>query len=294
MKPVRFDYHDPASEDVVLDLLGQFGDDAKILAGGQSLMPMMNMRLVRPRVVIDINRIASLSHISPRPDGSLSVGAMTRQREVERSALVRETAPLLATAIPYIGHSQIRNRGTVGGSLAHSDPAAEIPAVCLTLDTEFDLASGGGERTVMAKDFFLNHLTTALEPVELLTQIRIPQPREPWRLGFQEVCRRDGDFALVGAVAMVHLDNSGVCRETRITTFGAGGTPMRMGAAEEYLSGTAVNAGDREEAARLVSNDLDPISDIHASATYRKDVAGVMVRRALEQALAHTEGEAAA
>ena len=257
-------------------------------------MPLMNMRLVRPNVVIDINRIAGLSYISPRRDGGLAVGAMTRQREVERSVLVRETVPLLASAIPYIGHSQIRNRGTVGGSLAHSDPAAEIPAVCLTLDTEFDLASSGGERTVNAKDFFLDQLTTALEPVELLTQIRIPQTKGPWRLGFQEVCRREGDFALVGAVAMVHLDDSGVCREARITTFGAEGTPTRMGVAEEYLSGTIVNAGDREEAARLVSNALDPISDIHASAKYRKDVAGVMVRRALEQALVRTEGEAAA
>ena len=257
-------------------------------------MPLMNMRLVRPQVVIDINRIAGLSYISPGQDGGLAVGAMTRQREVERSTLVRETAPLLATAIPYIGHFQIRNRGTVGGSLAHGDPAAEIPAVCLTLDTEFDLVSSGGERTVKAKDFFLNHLTTALEPVELLTQIRIPQPRVPWQFGFQEVCRRDGDFALVGAVAMVHLDESGVCQEARITTFGAGGTPMRMGAAEEYLPGTTVKAGDREEAARMVSNALEPMSDIHASARYRKDVGGVMVRRALEQALVRTEGEAAA
>ena len=275
-------------------MLGQYGDDAKILAGGQSLMPLMNMRLVRPNVVIDINRIPGLSYISPRRDGGLAVGAMTRQREVERSVLVRETVPLLASAIPYIGHFQIRNRGTVGGSLAHSDPAAEIPAVCLTLDAEFDLASSGGERTVKAKDFFLDQLTTALEPVELLTQIRIPQTRGAWRWGFQEVCRRDGDFALVGAAAMVHLDDSGVCREARITTFGAEGTPTRMGVAEEYLSGTTVDAGDREEAARLVSNALDPISDIHASAKYRKDVAGVMVRRALEQALVRTEGEAAA
>mgnify|MGYP000023448007 FL=1 len=285
MKPARFDYYSPSSRDEALELLGQYGDDAKILAGGQSLMPMMNMRLVRPKVVIDINRIAGLSHISPRRDAGLAIGAMTRQRELERSALVLETAPLLSWAIPYIGHFQIRNRGTVGGSLAHSDPAAEIPAVCLTLDTEFELASSGGERTVKAEDFFLNHLTTALEPVELLTQIRIPQTVGNWRWGFQEVCRRDGDFALVGAATMLHLDDKGICLEARITTFGAGGTPMRMDAAEEYLSGSSVNADDRSEAARLVSDALDPISDIHASAKYRQDVAGVMVRRALEQAL---------
>lgn len=274
-------------------MLGQYGDDAKILAGGQSLMPMMNMRLVRPKVVIDINLLPGLSHISPSRDGGIALGAMTRQREVERSALVRETVPLLASAIPYIGHFQIRNRGTVGGSLAHSDPAAEIPAVCLTLDAEFDLTSSSGTRTVKAKDFFLNHLTTALEPVELLTQIRIPDTRESWRFGFQEVCRRDGDFALVGAAAMVNIDDNGVCREARITTFGAGGTPMRMDAAEELLSGTTLNTSDREEAARLVSDALDPIADIHASAQYRKDVAGVMVRRALEQAMLQTQGEPA-
>ena len=291
MKPVKFDYYSPSSSDEALELLGQYGDDAKILAGGQSLMPMMNMRLVRPKVVIDINGISSLSHISPRRDGSLAVGAMTRQRDLERSSLVLEAAPLLASAIPYIGHFQIRNRGTVGGSLAHSDPAAEIPAACLTLDAEFDLAGNSGQRTIKAKDFFLNQLTTALEPVEMLAQIRIPQPGGPWRWGFQEVCRRDGDFALVGAAAMLHLDESGVCIESRVTTFGAGGTPMRMDAAEEYLSGSTVNLGDREEAARLVSNALDPISDIHASARYRQDVAGVMVRRALEQALLSIERE---
>ena len=291
MKPVKFDYHSPVSPDEALELLHLYGDDAKILAGGQSLMPMMNMRLVRPKVVIDINRVSGLSHISPRRDGGLTVGAMARQRDLERSDLVLETSPLLATAIPYIGHFQIRNRGTVGGSLAHSDPAAEIPAVCLTLDAEFDLAKSGGERTVKAQDFFLNQLTTALEPVELLTEIRIPQPVGTWQWGFQEVCRRDGDFALVGAAAMLHLDGSGVCLESRITTFGAGGTPMRMGAAEAYLSGSTVNSDDREEAARLVSDSLDPISDIHASARYRQDVAGVMVRRALEQALLSNEGQ---
>ena len=294
MKPVKFDYHAPSTRSEALDLLGQYGDDAKVLAGGQSLMPMMNMRLVRPKVVIDINRIANLSHISPRRDGSLAIGAMTRQREVEKSALVSDTTPLLASAIPYIGHFQIRNRGTVGGSLAHSDPAAEIPAVCLTLDAEFDLASTVNERTVKANDFFLNHLTTALEPVELLTQIRVPHSSQPWRFGFQEVCRRDGDFALVGAIAMVQIDDSGVCREARITTFGAGGTPMRMESAEQYLSGVSLNEEDRKEAARLVSNALDPISDIHASSQYRRDVAGVMVRRALEQAMVRPEREAAA
>ena len=286
MKPAKFDYHSPQSRFEALELLAEHGDDAKILAGGQSLMPLMNMRLVRPGVVVDINGIADLTQITPEQDGGLSVGALTRHRQIEQSSLVRERFPLLAEAVPNIGHFQIRNRGTVGGSLAHADPAAEIPALSLTLDAEFVVAKRGSERVVNAKDFFVTHLTTVLESDEMLTQVRFPSPQQPWQWGFQEVCRRDGDFALVGAVAMLQLDASGVCRQGRITIFGAGGTPLRMSAAEGILQGSMVDADVRQQAAHAVSQALDPISDIHASAEYRKDVGGVMARRALEQALA--------
>ena len=286
MKPAKFDYHSPQSRSEALELLAEHGDDAKILAGGQSLMPLMNMRLVRPGVVVDINGIADLTQITPEQDGGLSVGALTRHRQIEQSSLVRERFPLLAEAVPNIGHFQIRNRGTVGGSLAHADPAAEIPALSLTLDAEFVVAKRGSERVVNAKDFFVTHLTTVLESDEMLTQVRFPSPQQPWQWGFQEVCRRDGDFALVGAVAMLQLDASGVCQQGRITIFGAGGTPLRMSAAEGILQGSRVDADVRQQAAQAVSQDLDPISDIHASAEYRKDVGGVMARRALEQALA--------
>ena len=286
MKPAKFDYHSPKSRSEALELLAEHGDDAKILAGGQSLMPLMNMRLVRPGVVVDINGIADLTQITPEQDGGLSVGALTRHRQIEQSSLVRERFPLLAEAVPNIGHFQIRNRGTVGGSLAHADPAAEIPALSLTLDAEFVVAKRGNERVVNAKDFFVTHLTTVLESDEMLTQVRFPSPQQPWQWGFQEVCRRDGDFALVGAVAMLQLDASGVCRQGRITIFGAGGTPLRMSAAEGILQGSMVDADVRQQAAHAVSQALDPISDIHASAEYRKDVGGVMARRALEQALA--------
>ena len=286
MKPAKFDYHSPQSRSEALELLAEHGDDAKILAGGQSLMPLMNMRLVRPGVVVDINGIADLTQITPEQAAGLSVGALTRHRQIEQSSLVRERFPLLAEAVPNIGHFQIRNRGTVGGSLAHADPAAEIPALSLTLDAEFVVAKRGSERVVNAKDFFVTHLTTVLESDEMLTQVRFPSPQQPWQWGFQEVCRRDGDFALVGAVAMLQLDASGVCQQGRITIFGAGGTPLRMSAAEGILQGSRVDADVRQQAAQAVSHDLDPISDIHASAEYRKDVGGVMARRALEQALA--------
>ena len=285
MKPAKFDYFDPSSLPEALALLGQYGDDAKILAGGQSLMPLMNMRLARPGVIVDINGIGDLDHITATADGGLTIGALTRQREMERSGLVQERTPVLAAAMPFIGHFQIRNRGTIGGSIAHADPSAEIPAVCLALEAEFVLASDGRERVMKAEEFFITHLTTALEPVEVLTQIRIPGSTREWRWGFQEVCRREGDFALVGAIAMLQLDAGGLCQAARITMFGVGGTPLRMRKAEDILSGSSVDAQTREEVAGVISEELDPDADIHASARYRKEVGGVMVRRALEAAL---------
>ena len=287
MKPAKFNYHAPTTRDEALELLGQHGYDAKVLAGGQSLMPMMNLRLARPAVVVDINRVEGLSGISS-DDGGMTVGAMTRQRQVERSAEVAERFPVIAAAIPQIAHFQIRNRGTVGGSLAHSDPAAEIPALCLALDAQMTAASASGERTIAAGDFALGLLTTALEPDELLTQVRLPSlgGEGEWRWGFREVSRRDGDFALVGAVTLLRVDNANVCREARIAMFAVGDGPMRMAEAEASLVGKVVDADARAEAAALVSAAVDPGSDIHASAEYRKEVSAVMARRALEDACA--------
>ena len=285
MKPAKFDYHAPTTRDEALELLGQYGYDAKVLAGGQSLMPMMNLRLARPAVVVDINRVDGLSGISS-DDGGMTIGAMTRQRQLERSPEVAEQFPVISAAIPHIAHFQIRNRGTIGGSLAHSDPAAEIPALCLALDAEITAASSSGERAIAASDFSLGLLTTALEPDELLTQVRLPalDGDGEWRWGFREVCRRDGDFALVGAVTLLRLDNGSVCREARITMFAVGDAPARIPAAEDSLVGRMVDAAARAEAAALVSAAVEPGSDIHASAEYRKEVSGVMARRALEDA----------
>ena len=251
----------------------------------------MNLRLVRPGVVIDINRIDALAGIEPSADGGLSVGALTRQRDLERSALVQQRFPVVAAAIPHIGHFQIRNRGTVGGSSAHADPAAEIPALCRALNAQFIVADADGERTVPAGEFFLGLLTTAVEPDQLLVRIQLPGLTGHWNWGFQEVSRRHGDFALTGAIALLRLDEQAVCLESRITMFGVGDAPVRATAAEEALVGRVVDSNARAEAARLVSESVDPSSDIHASAEYRKDVSGVMARRALEDAVASLQRE---
>jgi CO/xanthine dehydrogenase FAD-binding subunit len=286
MKPAKFDYFAPASLEEALELLGQHGPDAKVLAGGQSLMPMMNLRLVRPAVVVDVNRIDGLSGISAA-DGTITVGALTRQRDLGRSDVIRGAFPAMTEAISHIGHFQIRNRGTVGGSLAHADPAAEIPALCTALDAEFVAADSSGAQSVAAADFAIGPLTTSLEPEQLLTQVRLPLLQgDGWHWGFREVSRRDGDFALVGAIAMLRLDSDDVCREARITMFAVGDAPARIPAAEESLVGRVVDADARAEAAALVSDAVDPGSDIHASAEYRKEVSAVMARRALEDACA--------
>ena len=287
MKPAKFDYFAPSTLEEALQLLGQYGSDAKVLAGGQSLMPLMAMRLVRPAVVIDVNRVAGLGGISAE-DGGLTLGALTRQRAIERSALVQESFPVVAAAIPHIGHSQIRNRGTVGGSLAHADPAAEIPALCLALNAEFTVADSAGEQTVSANDFFVGLLTTALGPEQMLCRVRLPGLAGRWRWGFREVSRRDGDFALVGAIALLRVDDQEICQEARITMFAVGETPIRIGPAEEALRGRVVDDQVRREVSALVSEAVSPASDIHASAEYRKEVSGVMARRALKDAVSNS------
>src|SRR5438874_9318311 len=197
MKPAPFEYFAPVELQEALDLLERYGDEAKILAGGQSLMPLMNLRLARPGLIIDINRLSSLDTITATPEGGLTTGALTRQRALERSKIVQEQNPILAAAMPLIGHFQIRNRVTIGGSLVHADPAAELPAVSLLLGAEFLLRSKSGVRVVPAAEFFLSYLATAIRPAELLTEIRLPKwSGEAWAV--QEIARRKGDFALIG------------------------------------------------------------------------------------------------
>ena len=246
MKPPRFDYHDPATVEETLALLARHGDGARVLAGGQSLMPMLNFRLARPAHVIDLNRVAGLDAIAGAEDGGLDIGALARQRALERSGLVAARCPLMAQAMPLVGHSQIRARGTLGGSLAHADPAAELPAVAVALDARLTLASARGRRTVAAEDFFVAALTTSLAPDEILTGVSFP----PWpaRTGASvlEVAIRRGDFALGGVAATLTLDERGRVGAARIVCFGVGPRPARAtSGGGEPRRGHTVAAGVR-------------------------------------------------
>jgi carbon-monoxide dehydrogenase medium subunit len=286
MKPAPFEYFAPATLDEALELLHEYGDEAKILAGGQSLMPLMNMRLARPKVIVDINRLSGLDGITTTGAGGLAIGALARHRTVEKSALVRERNPLLAAAMPLIGHFQIRNRGTIGGSIAHADPAAELPAVSLLLGCEFLLARKGGARVVPAADFFLGYLATAVEPGELLTEIRLPQWRGGSAWAIDEIARRKGDFALVGVALSAELNGGGILSDVGIVMFGVGGKPQRMESAGAILKGRPADQGALRALSQAIAAELEPDSDVHASAAYRKEVGGVLARRALQSALA--------
>jgi carbon-monoxide dehydrogenase medium subunit len=283
MKPVPFQYFAPREVDEALERLAEFGDEAKLLAGGQSLVPAMNFRLVRPGAVVDLNRVLALSYLEADASG-LRIGAMARQRTLERAAEVRRGWPLLAEAIGYVGHPAIRNQGTVGGSLAHADPAAELPAVMRALDATFVVRDRSGQREVAAADFFISYLTTCLTPTELLVEIRVP--RLPARTGwaFHEVSRRHGDFALVGVGALLTLAEDGVIAHARLAFTGAGPAPIRATQAEQSLVGQPAGEEAFRAAAAAAALVLDPVSDIHASADYRREVGAALARRALAQA----------
>jgi carbon-monoxide dehydrogenase medium subunit len=286
MKPAAFDYHRPTSLDEALALFAELGPDAKALAGGQSLVPAMNFRLARPGVLVDLNALGALASIEETADGGLRIGAMTRQRAVERSPAVARRAPLLAEAMPWIAHPQIRNRGTVGGSLAHADPSAELPAVMLALDARFVARSRGGARTIPASEFFTGILSTALEPTELLAAVEIPARARHSGAAFVEVARRHGDYALVGVAAEVVLDGQGTCSAARIALLSVGDTPVLAGNAMSALVGRKPDATAIDQAARAAAErDIEPPSDIHASAAYRRHLAAVLVGRALRAAL---------
>lgn len=282
MKPPLFDYHDPSTVDRALDLLAEHGEDAKVLAGGQSLVPLLNFRLASPDYLIDLSRIPSLAYIR-RCDGVLRIGTMTRQATLEASPLVAGHWPLLLGAIGYVAHAQIRNRGTVGGSVAHADPAAELPVAFTVLDATFHLRTRQRTRSVGWRDFFITHLTTAIEPDELLVEIEVPPvpPGTGW--AFTEYARRHGDFALGGAAALITIED-GACRRARLGLLAADYTPVRAEAAERALEGTQITVEAIAEAARIAVADITPTGDIHGSSEYRKQLIEGMVRRAIEQA----------
>ncbi len=282
MKPPLFDYHDPAEVDGALELLAEHGEDAKVLAGGQSLVPLLNFRLAHPDHLIDLRRIGSLSYVR-RGDGVLRIGTMTRQATLESSPLVADHWPLLTGALRFVAHAQIRNRGTVGGSVAHADPAAELPVAFTALDATFHVRSRSRTRTVGCRDFFITHLTTALEPDELLVEIEVPPVPSGTGWAFTEYSRRHGDFALGGASVLLTFGN-GVCTRARLGLLAAADTPLRAEAAERVLEGNPVTEEATAEAARLAAADINPTGDIHGSSEYRKLLIEGMVRRAIEQA----------
>ncbi len=290
MKPPAFDYAAPATVEEAVRLLGQHEGEAKILAGGQSLMPLLNMRLARPTLLVDLGRVDGLDYIH-EIDGGLAIGAMTPQRTVERSPLVARMYPLLATAVRFIAHPQIRNRGTIGGSLAHADPAAECPALAVALDAELRVVGPGGERTIKAADFFVTYLTTALEPTEVLTAVRFPAFPVGRGWSFLEVARRHGDFALAGVAIAMTIDRGGRCAETRIVLFGVGATPLRARPVEDAIVGRKADTTLFEQAAGKVAEVVaEPLSDVHASAEYRRHLATVLTRRGLVEAAARAGG----
>jgi carbon-monoxide dehydrogenase medium subunit len=286
MKPPRFEYVRPAGTGEAVAALAEHGDEAKVLAGGQSLVPMLNMRLARPAALIDLNRIAALDYIR-EADGGVAIGAMTRQRTVERSATVRDVQPLLFAATQNIGHPQIRNRGTIGGSLAHAHPASEYQAAAVALGARFTLSGPSGERVLPAEEFFVTYLTTTLEPDEILSEVWWPAMPVGTGCALMEVARRHGDFAIAGVATTISRDGGGRCAEARIALFGVGGTAVRATSAERTIAGAALDERAFTEAAAAASAEIDePPSDVHASGAYRRHVAGVLVRRALADAAA--------
>jgi aerobic carbon-monoxide dehydrogenase medium subunit len=282
MKPARFDYHDPETLDEAVAILSEHADDGKVLAGGQSLVPLLNMRLARPAVIVDVNQVRDSDYVRAW-DGGVAIGMTTRQRALHRNPLITQQYPLLSEAAMSIGHPQIRSRGTICGSLAHADPAAELPALAVALDAQMVATGPSGQRVVPASDFYVTFLTTALEPNEILTEVRFPAPPSDMSWSFMEVSRRHGDFALVGAIAGLSVKDNAIT-SSRLVFFGVGPGPHRVDDAENVLRGKAPGDAAFAEAAALVSDALDPDDDLHASAAYRRSVAGALTRRALRQA----------
>jgi len=283
MKPPVFRYLDPGGLEEALELLGEHGDEAKVLAGGQSLMPMLAMRLAYPSVLIDLNRIDGLEYIR-RANGSLEIGALARHSSLEDSTLVTEACPLIGEAMPRIGHRAIRNRGTLGGSLAHADPAAELPAVLTALGASVTLAKKSRSREVPVDELFEMPLVSRLEPDEILTAVHVPSQPAGSGSAVLEVARRHGDFALAGVAASACVDSAGRLDQVRLASFGTGPTPVRLRQAEEAVAGAEPTDEALREAGASAAGEVDPPGDVHASASYRSAVTEVLVRRALRAA----------
>jgi len=282
MKPAPFDLEVPRTLNEALTILADTSRGVKPLAGGQSLVPLLNFRLARPDVLVDLNRIPELQYVR-RVDGYLAIGAMTRQRAVERSSEVQTLAPLVTEVLAWVGHAAIRNRGTFGGSLAHADSAAELCAAALALDADVIVRSVGGSRVIPIGEFFIGPFTTALSPAELLTEVRLPVPGPRVGWAFEEVARRRGDFAMVGVAAVLGVSDGGIS-DARLAYLSMGPTPLRARAAEAWLRGQPAEPGAFARAAQIATAELQPEDDLHASREYRVHVAESLTRRALQRA----------
>lgn len=292
MKPAGFDYYAPRSVEEALHVLADAGHDGRVLAGGQSLMPMLNCRILSPAVLVDINRIEGLDRLEVTAD-SLTIGALVRHADLLRNAEVAKSWPLLAEATTYVAHPAIRNRGTVCGSVSHNDPAAEQPSVLVTLDGTVAIAGWAGRREMPAEDFLTGMMSNALEPGEMVVALRYPRPPAGTGAAFVEYARRLGDFALAGAAAMLTMRN-GMCEKARLTIVGMGDGPVRAHDAEAVLTGRELSGKQSKDAfadaAAKAAAAVEPADDVHASAAYRRHLAGVLAMRALEAALARSGG----
>lgn len=291
MKPAPFEYFAPTTVDEALACLTEYGYDAKVLAGGQSLVPMMNFRLAQPSVIVDINNIHELFYIRENEEGGLRIGAMARHNQVETNPLVADRAALIADAMPHIATVQVRSRGTFGGSIAHADPSAELAAVSVALEGSFLLRNQKGERWVPTNEFFVGLFTSVLEPDELLIEAKFPALPERTGCALVEVARRSHDFAIVGVAGVVTLDKNDRCQRARLVFFSVGDGPVVAHQAEEMLKGKELTPESIRAAAETAAKrDIDPGSDIHASAEYRRHLAGVLSFRALEKAYDRARG----
>ena len=285
MKPAPFKYARPGSVDEALALLQAGGDEAKVLAGGQSFVPLLNLRMASVESIVDLNRLDDLAYIK-RDNDTLRIGAMTRHRQIEVSDEIRAAQPLLCRAAAEVGHLAIRNRGTIGGSLVHADPAAEWPLVAAVLDAQFVLRSQDNSRTIAAREFFLAPLMTAIEPNEILCEVRFPVAPVGAVWGFQELCRRPGDFAIVAIACQLTLDDGGTCSTASLAVGGAHSTPLHVAEVEPIISGSQGEAAVMTAAAEKAAAAVDPSGDVHGSADYRRRMVKVLTQRALKEAWA--------
>ncbi len=291
MKPAPFEYARPETVEEVLSILAEHGDEAKILAGGQSLVPLLNFRMLRPAILVDVNRVAALDFLEVDGD-ILRVGALTRHLSLELSDAVRTRLPVLRRAMEHVAHVAIRSRGTIGGSLSHADPAAELPMMARLLDARIHVRNSGGERVVDAADFFLAPLTTSLEPEDLVTEVRLSLPPQGSGWAFEEYAQRSGDFAFAAVSAVVEAPE-GRIEDIRLAAMGVDETPVRLDAIEEELRGRVLDGRLVDGAVELARQSVNPNTDLKASAEHRRHLMGVLTRRVITQAVGRT-GKAAA